>query len=217
MFGGCFQSPEPEFDETFTTLGFLTRTVFIVGGILVAGQSETLPPCQNGITAVLQKNLSLTILFAILRLILQIPGMFCSVFYYASIATTGVKLVKNYEAICCDTSKKVFQIFLGIATVAACIGFEEKSHGCFLPTSLLIDLLALGLAVRIKPWFTLTVCEYTGYNLQVGTSTPKVQKLITWISDGIVILVAARHTGMMLYCSGIISEPCRISEMTLFQ
>jgi hypothetical protein len=226
MFGRCFETPEP---PPLCDWACVSRTCFIVSGILICSYNECFPEstpvaadskaekCKKNkvqqSNPMLNKNLSLTILFLVLRAILCIPGFYCMFFYYSSLAIVGLKLLFNYESICCSTSRNVFFMMILLTLASGFIGFVEKTNSFFMPTLLLIDFLALGLAVSYKPWVMEKLFDYVGYKYE-GFYTPKWQKLVSWMSDAFVIFVAARNVGMMVFCMGLISQPCRFSEMT---
>jgi len=145
--------------------------------------------------------------FTMIRFFIHIPGFFECLFYIIAVPCVYEKMKKAYddyvEAPTCYQKQYVYYIYSVLIPLGVLIGFVEKCKKCFIANALIIDLLALGWAIRWKPifmdWFAAKV-DVGDEEFEYGDVTIKK---IRWFEGAITLFCSARNLGMMIYCTGL--------------
>jgi len=168
--------------------------------------------CEGSLKVFFEHASQVVFTFIIARLSFHVPGLYSCLFYYLAMYMIYNKIVAAYADYQlhpggCHNQiyKYMFYFFLLVVLPAGlCLGFYEKLHRSYIPNAAIIDLLALGCALRCKPDVIRYILEFYEID-EVDPSYSDInERNFNWFERGVTLFACARNVGMMVYCSGII-------------
>jgi len=165
--------------------------------------------CAGSLKVFFENASHIVLVFIGARLSFHVPGLYSCAFYYLATFIIYKKIAKALDdylhALHCDKKKFVFYAFLfGVFPAGAVFGFYEKLNKNYIPNAMIIDLLAVGFALRCKPEIIKNITDYYQIPGIDATYSLPVDRYLNWIESTITLFASARNFGMMVYCSGIV-------------